>query len=343
VKRDKQIVTMAYLKDQLLRTCYWLGDLLNRVLLTTSIGAAAVSAAIFLYGAFYFAMIPSTALSLPVSFVFNSCQTVGQPCSYITGVVNIKPGQLVPGLKYSIQLLLDVPDSASNAEVGMFLTCAKITYGGEVDQESAGNGGMHCSSALVPYRSSHLRILDTVMWSPLYLTGLTAQNTELEIEIKKEHQENPHAPTQRIDLEIRTSKLQIYKGILKIWTDLTGVRYWMYHHPHVSSVVGVTSMLTIICSLAALSIARFLSPQSTVNVSTVSPNNSNHDLAARSARAREILEARQGRFSSTSGYGSGPEVVEETLEQQQQQALGDRSAPGTQALGDGLRQRSGWD
>lgn len=318
---------MVYLKDQLLRTCYWLGDLLNRVLLTFSIGAAAVSAAIFLYGAFYFAMIPSTALSLPVSFVFNSCQTVGQPCSYITGLVHIKPGQLVPGLKYSIQLLLDVPDSASNAEVGMFLTCAKITYGGEVDQEAAGNG-MHCSSALVPYRSSHLRLLDTVIYSPLYLTGLTAQNTELEIEIKKEHQENPHAPTQRIDLEIRTSKLQIYKGILKIWTDLTGVRYWMYHHPHVSSVVGVTSMLTIICSVAALSIARFLSPQTTVNVSVVSPSNSNHDLAARSARAREILEARQGRFSSTSGYGSGPEVVEEIPEQQ---------------AGDGLRQRSGWD
>jgi len=313
---------MAYLKDQLLRTCYWLGDLLNRVLLTFSIAAAALSAAIFLYGAFYYAMIPSTALSIPVSFVFNSCQTVGQPCSYINGVVGIKPGELVPGLKYSIQLLLDVPDSARNSEVGMFLTCATITYGGEVE------GGKHCSSALVPYKSSSLRLIDTILYSPLYLTGLASQNIDLEVEIKNDHQENPHAPTQRIDLEIRTSKLQIYKGILKIWTDLTGVRYWMYHHPHVSSVVGVTSMLTIICSVAALSIARFLSPQTTVNVSSVSPNNSNHDLAARAARARELLEARQGRFSTASGYGSGAEAVEEN---------------GEAVAGEGLRQRSGWD
>jgi seipin len=350
---------MAYLKEQLLMTCYWLGDLLTRVLLTVSIAAAALSAAVFLYGTFYYAVIPKTALSIPVAFRFSSCAVVGQPCSFITAEVKLKKGQrMSPGNMYNIQLSLELPDSVENREVGMFLTCFNLSgsagssspycgnnvaddshsspYGTNMVAGEAVSPSSTCVSSMVPYRSSHLKMLDTVVYSPLYLTGLASQHIDLEVMLATEHQENVHSPTEKIDLEIQTSKLQIYSGTLKIWTNITGIKYWLYHHPMLSSVLGVMSLLAVICLMVAISMASFLSPQVTVTASP-SPQEQarqggNSDLAARSARARESLDQRLQQQQQ------GVRVMAETLDSHQRVA--ESIVEGGES--EGVRKRSGW-
>merc|ERR1719193_73881 len=71
------------------------------------------------------------------------------------------------------------------------------------------------------------------------------------------------------------------------------ITYNMYHHPVASMILGVASILTILCLLAALALSKFLSPQKVVVTSTpLQRNRSNHDLADRQARARLNLEYR---------------------------------------------------
>merc|ERR1719398_178912 len=58
-------------------------------------------------------------------------------------------------------------------------------------------------------------------------------------------------------------------------------------------ILGVASILTILCLFAALALSKFLSPQKVVASSTpLQRNRSNHDLADRQARARLNLEYR---------------------------------------------------
>jgi len=274
-------------KERCLLYCYWVGDSLKRILVIFSVSAFAISVAVFLYGLLYWAVLPKTALNIPVKFTFNSCDKTGSPCSYITSIVKFSQGKLVPGLNYHLELLLDVPDTESNREVGMFLTCSRFLT--DNFQESP-----FCSSAVIPFKSPLISLLETLFLFPLHITGIINTNSLVRIHLLEEHQETED-PSRAIEIELQSSKLQISSGVLKIWSaDLAwglGITYNMYHHPVASMILGVASILTILCLLAALALSKFLSPQKVVMTSTpLQRNRSNHDLADRQARARLNLE-----------------------------------------------------
>ena len=126
--------------------------------------------------------------------------------------------------------------------------------------------------------------------------GIVNSNSIVRISLLEDHQETS-IPSKAIEIELQSSKLQISSGVLKIWTaDLAyglGITYNMYHHPVASMILGVASILTILCLFAALALSKFLSPQKVVASSTpLQRNRSNHDLADRQARARLNLEYR---------------------------------------------------
>ena len=128
------------------------------------------------------------------------------------------------------------------------------------------------------------------------MVGVINSNSLVRISLLEDHQETA-SPSKAIEIELQSSKLQISSGVLKIWTpDLAwglGITYNMYHHPVASMILGVASILTILCLLAALALSKFLSPQKVVVTSTpLQRNRSNHDLADRQARARLNLEYR---------------------------------------------------
>ena len=153
-----------------------------------------------------------------------------------------------------------------------------------------------CTSAVIPFKPPLVSLIETLLLFPLHMAGVINSNSLVRISLLEDHQETA-SPSKAIEIELQSSKLQISSGVLKIWTpDLAwglGITYNMYHHPVASMILGVASILTILCLLAALALSKFLSPQKVVVTSTpLQRNRSNHDLADRQARARLNLEYR---------------------------------------------------
>lgn len=291
-------------KESLLIYCYWVGDYLKRVLVVVSVSAFAISIAVSFYGAFYYAVLPSTAINIPVRFRFSSCSVIGQPCSYVTASIHMKDKKLVEGKRYNLELILDVPDSSSNREVGMFLTCTTFIAKDLEPHVSPDS----CVAALVPFQPIVVSIIKDILLLPLLLSGLTQANTAVGINLLDTLEGSKLGPSTTVQLEIQTSRLQIQSGVLKIWSnDLVGIRNLMYHHPLISMILGVTSILTVGCLLSALALSRFLAPHRVVQAGV--RTKSNHDLADRQARARLSLEYRQEMSRRKSGNLSGVQSI----------------------------------
>jgi len=276
-------------KESLLLYCYWVGDYLKRVLVIVSVSGFAISIAVSFYGAFYYAVLPSTATYIPLTFRFNSCDITGAPCSFISSDVKFEAKHFPPGLKYNLELVLEVPDNSANRELGMFLTCTHF-ISNRLDREP------ECVSSVLPFPPLGVFFVETFLLLPFILTRLVGSHMVTGIELVRDHEETVSDPTTNIELQIQTSKLQIHSGVLKVWTnDLTGIRYLMYHHPLASSIIGVASILTVTCLLGVLCLSKLLGPRRVVQAQTDFPRRtkSNADLADRQARARLTLQYRQ--------------------------------------------------
>merc|ERR1711915_330961 len=80
----------------------------------------------------------------------------------------------------------------------------------------------------------------------------------------------------------------------------------------ISTLLGVATILTVICLSAALLLAKFLQPNKVV-IAPTARTRSNHDLADRQARARLNLEYRQARLRETEEQNDSEKVVESVL------------------------------
>lgn len=100
---------------------------------------------------------------------------------------------------------------------------------------------------MLRYRSDLLKVLETLLLLPAYLTGLSEQRQLLEVELFSNYVENPvsHAPLlERCEracfhlffllqyspsvtavIEILSNQVQIYSSQLNIHADFTGIRY----------------------------------------------------------------------------------------------------------------------
>ena len=291
---------MYEFQETFYRYSYWIGDTLKRLLCIVSVSAFSISIAVTLYGALYWAILPSSAITIPVKWSFTSCDIVGQPCSYINSIVKLPVSQMTRS-GYNVELLMEVPDSPANRDVGMFLTCATTLP----------NEASSCSSALVPYRHAFLSSIESFIFLPFYVLRISSSNLILSISLLENHIDL--SSTESVLLELQTSKLQIFSARLKIWPcDLSGIRYLMYHHPLISTLLGVATILTVICLSAALLLAKFLQPNKVV-IAPTTRTKSNHDLADRQARARLNLEYRQARLRETEEQNDSPKVIESVL------------------------------
>ncbi|KAG8042020.1 hypothetical protein G9C98_000011 [Cotesia typhae] len=88
----------------------------------------AVWISIFLYTAFYYAYMPNMQHIRPVHFEFNSCQNLKGPCSWPSAFVRFTKKQqfLMVGQPYKINLYLEMPESTTNKELGMFMVCSSL-------------------------------------------------------------------------------------------------------------------------------------------------------------------------------------------------------------------------
>ncbi|XP_069036350.1 seipin isoform X2 [Lepisosteus oculatus] len=214
--------------------------------------------AIFLYGSFYYSYMPTVSFATPVHYVYRTdCDSLDATlCSFpFANVSLLKNGRekvMIYGQPYRISLELELPESQSNQQLGMFLVqLSCYTRGGQVIASVS-------RSAMLHYRSSLLETLATLFFSPLLLSGMAEQKQLLEVELYSDYRENSYVPTVGALLEIQTRRIQIYSAQLRIHAHFTGIRYLLYNFPVTSAVIGVASNFAFLSVIVLFSYLQFI-------------------------------------------------------------------------------------
>lgn len=136
------------------------------------------------------------------------------------------------GQAYRVQVIIDMPESLQNQELGMFMVCGELR-----DQESYLRGHA-CRSALMKYKSPLIRGIVTWSLGPLYILGFKEEQEKIFVEIFPRYLEERNHPITDVYIEIQSHKIQFYSVTLQITADFTGLRYIMYNYPWMSAAVG---------------------------------------------------------------------------------------------------------
>ncbi|TRZ09924.1 hypothetical protein HGM15179_017183 [Zosterops borbonicus] len=181
-------------------------------------------AALFLYGSFYWAYLPSAAVLRPLHLAFRSdCDPPGpELCSFPSANVSLlgehREKVLLYGQQYRLSLELELPESPVNRELGMFMVALTVY----------GDGGRALAraerAAMLHYRSRLLRALHTVTFAGLLLSGFAEQSQSLELELLGRYREDPYTPTLGAFVEIRSRRVQLYGARLRVDAHFSGLR-----------------------------------------------------------------------------------------------------------------------
>ncbi|XP_043542231.1 seipin-like, partial [Chiloscyllium plagiosum] len=181
----------------------------------------------------------------------TDCDSQGLLCSYPVGNISLlrngKEKVMTYGTSYRICLRLLMPESPINQNLGMFMvrmTCY-TKEGNEISSVSR--------SAMLHYKSWLLQTLDTLVYAPLFVTGLVEQAQVVEVEMYSDYQEDSYTPTMGAVIEIQTTRIEIYKAQLQIHAHFTGIRYILYRFPVTSAIIGVATNFTFLCVLVLAS------------------------------------------------------------------------------------------
>ncbi|XP_078477630.1 seipin-like, partial [Lampetra planeri] len=213
--------------------------------------------AAFLYGSFYYSYMPLPAYSTPVHYYYRAnCDSPASfSCSYPMANISLmrnKKHVLTFGQAYQISLLLEMPDSPPNQEIGMFMirtTCFS---------QDGGKVASSARSSMLRYRSDLLRTISTLLFFPAFVTGVAEQKQMLEVELFSDYTDDPYSPSNTAVIEILSNKVQIYSSKLYIHAHFTGIRYLLFNFPVLSAVVGVSTNFIFLSILFVFSYIRLM-------------------------------------------------------------------------------------
>ncbi|KAM8908558.1 seipin-like isoform 2-T2 [Spinachia spinachia] len=196
--------------------------------------------AAFLYSSFYYSYMPLAAFNAPVHYYYRTdCESPSSfLCSYPVANISLmrnKKHVLTFGQAYEMSLQLEMPDSPTNQELGMFMI--KTTCYSQAGRKVASSA----RSGMLRYRSDLLRYLGTLLFLPAFLTGVAEQKQALQVELFSDFTDDPYFPSMTAVIEILSSKVQIYSSQLVIHAHFTGVRYLLFNFPLLSTIVGVST------------------------------------------------------------------------------------------------------
>lgn len=136
------------------------------------------------------------------------------------------------GQAYRVQVIIDMPESTQNQDLGMFMVC------GELRDQEAYLRGHACRTGLMKYKSPLIRSISTWSLGPLYILGLKEEHERIYVEIFPRFLEERNHPVTDVYIEIQSHKIQFYSVTLQITADFTGLRYIMFNYPWMSAAVG---------------------------------------------------------------------------------------------------------
>uniref|UniRef100_UPI00358EDCB9 seipin isoform X1 n=3 Tax=Myxine glutinosa TaxID=7769 RepID=UPI00358EDCB9 len=232
------------------------GSKLRRAILQTCVVACIAALLLwisaFLYGAFYSSYMPAVSFATPVHFIFRSdCESRDELCSFpVANVSFLRDGRekvLFPGTPYSITLDLDLPESPTNQQLGMFIvTMTTYANGGKALMTAT-------KSAMLHYRSWLLQTMETLFFAPFFLARFVEQKQLMEVVLFLDYQQDAYTPTIGAVIEIQIKRIEIYSAFLRIHAHFTGLRYLLYNYPFLSAVLGISSNFAFLTVLVLFS------------------------------------------------------------------------------------------
>uniref|UniRef100_A0A8C5E2R1 Seipin n=1 Tax=Gouania willdenowi TaxID=441366 RepID=A0A8C5E2R1_GOUWI len=208
--------------------------------------------ATFLYGSFYYSYMPKATFSTPVHYYYRCVYNIWSAVCVWVLCFSFVICVLTFGQAYQITLQLEMPDSPTNQELGMFMikTTCFSQDGGQVASSSR--------SGMLRYQSELLRALGTMLFLPAFLSSVAEEKQMVEVELFSEYTDDPYSPSTTAVVEILSKKIQIYSAQLQIHAHFTGLRYLLFYFPVTSTLVGVSSNFIFLSILFLLSYTRLL-------------------------------------------------------------------------------------
>lgn len=255
---------------------------------------------VFLYGMFYYLYIPAVAHFRPVYFHFDSLCS-NDTCNFpVANVSLVKRGQdqlLSRGQQYIIVLDLEMPESETNQNIGMFMVKLEmIARNGEIVKYS-------CRSGVLHFKSHLHRILRTLFFAPLLLSGTFEEKQLVSVSLFEHYEEDPTRPAFSSRIEIQSHSIEIYAATLRIHAEFTGLRYFMYYWPIFSAVLGIGTNFFFLAMISLFSWFRFLLAKGDDTILTLDVTETPTILEIRRIQAMERLQ-KERKYSEASDIGN---------------------------------------
>ncbi|XP_075987724.1 lipid droplet biogenesis associated protein seipin [Anticarsia gemmatalis] len=224
-------------------------ELVYRVAIITLFITAILWISIFMYVGFYNIYMPNVTHVRPVHFQFKPCEDKAGICSYPYAYVQLTRQShiLMPKQPYRIKLMLEMPESQVNKDLGMFMVCVQMRAKGGFLVSSS------CRSAMIRYRSILHHIMRTFVLSPLYLGGVDEEKQQLKVELFSDFEDDPANPATDAYVELQSRFAQVYSSELQVQAHFTGLRYLMFNWPKISAVFGICTNLFFVSLIFILS------------------------------------------------------------------------------------------
>lgn len=283
----------------------------------------------FLYGTFYYSYMPLATYSTPVHYYYRAdCDSSASIlCSFpIANVSLLRSGKhqaMTYGQPYRISLELEMPESPDNQELGMFMvsmTC--YSRGGQTVTSSLRSASQPRSASssrftMLRYRSDLLRVLRTLFFLPVYLSGAAEQRQLVEVELHSDYVDNSHQPSIGAVIGIHSHRVQIYSAHLYIHAHYTGIRYLLFNFPLMSAFVGVASNFAFLSVLLLFSYLQmfwrqFWSPLQTGMRSRLGRGFNGFQSQRKQSENIEYLKNDQDDIAET-GHSVDPDTHQEAL------------------------------
>lgn len=224
-------------------------DVILRIIILLFAFGVVLWTAVFMYIGFYYTYMPVTAHSKAAHMQFTPCDDGKGICSFPQSHIPLTKNQqlLMIGQPYRVLVMIDMPESPNNQNLGMFLVCGEM-------RDSRGNLKAHaCRTAILHYKSTLLNWITTWMKSPFFILGLREEKQEIEIEIFKTFHDDDQSPVTDVYVEIQSKQIEFYGVSLHITAHFTGLRYFMFHWPLLAAAIGICSNLSFIIIICLLS------------------------------------------------------------------------------------------
>jgi len=236
-------------KQKTMNGVYSVRDIVLRLVILLLAFGVILCTAVFMYIGFYYTYMPVTSHSRPAHMQFQSCDTGKGLCSYPQAAVSLTKKQqlLMVGQPYRVLLVIDMPESPVNQNLGMFLVCAEM-------RDQGNNLKAHsCRSAILHYKSTLFTSISTWIKFPLFLLGFREEKQAVEVELFTTFHDDDNSPVTDVILEIQSRHIEFYSVSLHITAHFTGLRYLMFHWPILSAAIGVCTNLFFIVVVCLLS------------------------------------------------------------------------------------------